>query len=774
MARANAASTSARVGTIMGVARSMSHPLQIALHRSEPWLKLAIPILVAVFAVLLALAGAMYVSVSHHDTLEDASNDMDVIASLVAREIAANPGSITAGAALTSAMSGLHPMTFGSGRQLVITNVSGTIIASQPPVRAGQTTLIDVLGSSQPLTTFAEKAGVISIAVPGSRAETLSSGPQALATVRNLPAPLGQMALVQPTRMALQSSDTRANLVVMLLTASVLVLALLTTAFLMQTGRARAADLDCERVRQRIDAALNSGRCGLWDWDLSRGTIYWSDSMYTLLGYGRRGEFLSFGDVNALVHPEDADLYQMAKLLADGNRSEIAHDFRIRDADGEWLWMRARAELVVDQSSGRKHLVGIAVDITEERRIADQSATADLRLWDAIEALPEAFVLWDAQQNLVTCNSHFQKLHQLPNDAIQPGLHYDMVMAKAAPPVIAEDILRQNNLETRSRLSEVKLEDGRWLQISERRTKDGGSVSVGTDITMIKEHEHKLMDSERRLLATITDLKASRRQMEAQAQQLTDLAERYLEQKAEAEIASQVKTEFLANMSHDLRTPLNAIIGFSDVMQSGVFGTLGCDRHVSYCRDIKNSGEHLLSIVDDILDMSRIESGKVRIVPQRVALQPLIDDAVASTRPSFEDKDIALNVDIPDNLAAFADSAALGQILGNILQNAAKFTPEGGEVSLRARSHGEMLHIYVADTGIGIPAERLHRIGRPFEQVEGGATARSHKGSGLGLAIARSLCMLHGGALRIRSEVGVGTVVMVRVPAAAEEPALVS
>ena len=760
MARANAASDSARMQTIMGVARSVSHPLQLALDRSERWIKLTIPVLVAFFTLLLALGAGHFITAQQRDALEDAAHDLEIIASLLVRDIAANP-EIGSGGSLAPQSSKLLPLTFAFGRQLIITNASGAIIASEPRVRPGQNTLLDVLGASQPLTTFADKAGVIVVQTP--------AGP-ALATVRALPQPLGQIALVQPVPAALQTSQSRGHVVVILLGGSVFVLGILTLAFLMQTGRARAADLDCDRVRQRIDAALNSGRCGLWDWDLARGHIYWSDSMFALLGYERSGEFMSFGTMNALIHPEDADLYEFAKLLSSGEWSDIAHDCRVRNAAGEWLWMRARAKMIVDKTSGARHVVGIAVDITEERRIAEQSVTADMRLWDAIETLPEAFVLWDADQRLVTCNSRFQKLHQLPDEAIQRGLPYEDVMARATPPVIAEDMIRHNDLANRSRLSEVKLADGRWLQISERRTKDGGSVSVGTDITLIKEHEHNLMDSERRLLATITDLKASRRQMEAQAQQLTDLAERYLDQKAEAESASRVKTEFLANMSHDLRTPLNAIIGFSDVMQSGMFGSLGCERHMTYCRDIKSSGEHLLAIVDDILDMSRIETGKVRLAPQRLALAPLVENAMAGTRPSFKEKGIKVDLDLPEDVLVLADAAALDQVLQNILQNAVKFTPSGGHVQVKARAAGEMLHIYVADNGIGIPSERLHRIGRPFEQVEGGETARSHKGSGLGLAIARSLCELHGGALRVRSEVGTGTIVMVRLPLAQREP----
>lgn len=757
MARVNAASDVARLGTILGVARSMSHPLHLALHRAEPWLKLAIPLLVAIFALLLGIAGALFHSANSRETLEDAINDMDVIAALVARDVAAQPAAFMAGGDVVQQVRALHQLALSQSRRVVVTDQGGTIIASQPPVLPGQDTLLDLLGPTQPLTTFADKAGVIIVPLPGGHV---------IATVRNLPAPLGQIAMIQPVEAALRSSGSRTKFVIMLLGSAILVLSVLTLAFLMQTGRARAADLDCERVRQRIDAALNSGRCGLWDWDLGRGVIYWSDSMYAMLGYARSSEMLSFGEVNRLVHPDDADLYEVAKLLSAGTRKDVSHDFRVKDAEGNWLWLRARAEILFDQATGAKHLVGIAVDITQERVIAAESASAEVRLWDSIETIPEAFVLWDADQRLVTCNSRFQKLHQLPDNTIRRGMHYDDVMCHATPPVIAEDILRQTNVENRSRLSEVKLADGRWLQISERRTKDGGSVSIGTDITIIKEHEHKLMDSERRLLGTVADLKASRRQMEAQAQQLTDLAERYLEQKAAAEIASKAKSEFLANMSHDLRTPLNAIIGFSDVMQSGVFGSLGCERHVAYCADIKQSGEHLLSIVDDILDMSRIETGKINILPQPLALAPLAADVVAATKPSFEGKNIAVDLDIDTDVLAMADAAALKQILGNILQNSAKFTPAGGSVTVRARPSGNMLNIFIGDNGIGIPAAILPRIGRPFEQVEGGETARSHKGSGLGLAIARSLCELHGGSLRVRSEVGAGTMVLVRLPKA--------
>jgi two-component system cell cycle sensor histidine kinase PleC len=261
----------------------------------------------------------------------------------------------------------------------------------------------------------------------------------------------------------------------------------------------------------------------------------------------------------------------------------------------------------------------------------------------------------------------------------------------------------------------------------------------------------------------VTDLKASRQKLEAQAQQLADLAERYLEQKAAAESANRAKSEFLANMSHELRTPLNAIIGFSEIMENGLFGNLGCDRYVDYVRDIRSSGGYLLGVINDILDMSRIESGKMRLEKSEITIGLVIDEAVKQRQDEIDRKQIALRIEGPRSLQLEADPHALYQILGNLLDNAVKFTPDQGQVAIRLRQVPGALNIYIEDTGIGIPKEKLDRIGRPFEQVEGDLI-RSYKGSGLGLAIARSLTELHGGSLRLRSAIGSGTIVMVHLP----------
>jgi two-component system cell cycle sensor histidine kinase PleC len=194
-----------------------------------------------------------------------------------------------------------------------------------------------------------------------------------------------------------------------------------------------------------------------------------------------------------------------------------------------------------------------------------------------------------------------------------------------------------------------------------------------------------------------------------------------------------------------------------------MFGPLGADKYGEYCHDIRTSGEYLLSVINDILDMSRIEAGRIRLAKTDVELDVAVAKATRLVSELARSKGLGIDIECPDGLAVLADERALQQILVNLLQNAVKFTPDGGRITVRCRLAGDCANIYVEDTGIGIPREALHKIGTPFEQVETEFN-RTYKGSGLGLAIAKSLVELHGGRLRIRSQVGVGTIVLVHLP----------
>jgi two-component system cell cycle sensor histidine kinase PleC len=754
MARSIAATAPLRASSsIPGLTRSLAHPSYFKLVDIEPWLRRIVPVMVALFIAALAGVSWLHATATRDETLIDALSDIDILAAYLASELTRSAEHGVEPAVVAGSLRGVPAHVMHSGRYLLLTSEAGQVVASEPPGLLAGGTLADILGQEQPLTTFAERAGVMTI--------TLTTGQKAIATVRNLPAPFGQLAVVHPVSGALKAWTSRTTSILLLVAAAVLVLSAISTAYFWQAWRARQADAICDKVRRRLDMALSRGRCGLWDWDIARGTLYWSDSMYEMLGYERTSEFMSFGEINRLVHPDDGDLYALADQLASKEATTIDHAFRIRAANGDWVWLRARAELVRDGETRDPHLLGITIDITEQRRMAQETATADMRLRDAIETISEAFVLWDSENRMVMCNSKFQKLHNLTPDKVAPGTPYETLAAALTPPVIQNRLDGQGAAGARS--YEAQLPDARWLQINERRTKDGGYVSVGTDITMLKRQEERLLDSERKLTASVADLKRSRQTLEMQAQQLADLAERYLEQKAEAEGANRAKSEFLAKMSHELRTPLNAILGFSEVMEQGIFGELGCQKYTDYCRDIRRSGQFLLGMITDILDMAELEAGRVRMERRPVTIDHAVEDAIRKVSEAATGRGVYVSAEPLPGAVLHADRRALDKILLHLLSNAIKFTPEGGKVMVRTRKVGGALNLYVEDTGIGIRKDALPKLARPFEWVAMDSS-KPTEGSGLGLAISRSLAELHGGALRIRSCEGIGTMVLVHLP----------
>jgi two-component system, cell cycle sensor histidine kinase PleC len=760
MIRADAAEVFAHASLSQTTApnRRILHPPPFSF---EPALHRAVPAIIAVFVAALTAAASFLVLGAHDAAINRAMMDLDLFAAATTNDFAAAVEKAAAEDPTKTLIQSLPDNAFADGERVLVTNERGTIVAAYPPELGVGGGLFDRLGHVRPLAAFAENAST-------ALRITLPDGSDALATVRPLKAPLGEIAFIRPTRAVLTEWRGLALRCAVVLLATILVVCSLAFAYLCQAARARKADLACKRIGARIDTALSRGRCGLWDWDISRGRIYWSDSMYELLGMRRTERFLSFGEINALIHPQDGDLAHMTEMAAASRTNSVDHAFRIRNVAGDWTWLRARAEIVREAAGRPPHLVGIAVDISEQKMLAERNATADMRLREALEAVSEAFVLWDRDNRLVMCNSKFQRFHNLPNEAVVPGLAYRDVMASGAPPVAR--ITLGERSPAGAKTYEARLADGRWLQINERRTKDGGYVSVGTDITALKRHEEQLMDSERRLMATVTDLRQSRQTLEQQAEQLAELAEKYLEQKAQAENANRAKSEFLANMSHELRTPLNAIIGFSEMMIAETFGALGSPRYVDYSKDIRLSGQYLLGVISDVLDMSRLEAGRVRLQRTEVAVDSVIAAAAETIAVAAREKQIIVAHAAP-RAKLRADRAQLERIIATLLRNAVKFTPQGGRIAVRARRAPGAVNIYVEDTGIGIAPEALPRLGRPFEQWND-VLENGMKGSGLGLAIASSLVALHGGTMRIRSRLGGGTVVLVHLPLVESVPEL--
>ncbi len=305
--------------------------------------------------------------------------------------------------------------------------------------------------------------------------------------------------------------------------------------------------------------------------------------------------------------------------------------------------------------------------------------------------------------------------------------------------------------------------DGRWLQVAQRRTRDGGELSIGADVTARKEQAERLLRNEQRLLRLVADQNHDRRMLELQAEKLSDLARRYRRQIRLAQQAKRAKSAFLANMSHELKTPLNAVIGFSQVIEQGVFGPLGSSRYDDYIRDIRKAGEELDFAIDDLLRMSEIEAGTAEIDCKPIDIAEPAHRALQAVRPSAAAKGILIRCGAMPALKAVIDGNATALILLHLLRNSVKFTNAGGTVSLSIHRGTGVLRLFVSDSGSGIAPELLPILGRPFEQFSGELN-NGMKGIGLGLAIAQALTQMQGGRLNIRSRIGQGTVVMVSVP----------
>lgn len=505
-------------------------------------------------------------------------------------------------------------------------------------------------------------------------------------------------------------------------------------------------------TEQRFRVAVEAARCGVWEWDLNRDEVVLSDYMASLLGIDGEGT-VSSAEVMARIHPKYRDAVQHALRQA-AVYGTFETTFPVAGPDGKARWIDARG-----QAQGRRgddgftSILGVALDITEARRAKAQAQAAEMRLRDGIESVSDAFALFDRNGRLILSNQAFQDAFGFDDGVVRRGAQKAELDRIAGLSIKEEHPAAGGRVGTR----EVELNDGRWLQLSERFTSDQGTVLTAADITVIKQQEAERQKSADSLRAMVDQLETSR-------ETLSLLARKYEVAMTRAEAANQAKSEFLANMSHELRTPLNAINGFSEIMAGEMFGPLGDARYKGYATDILKSGQHLLSLINDVLDMAKIEAGKLTLHYEDVSLKEICDDAARLMRGKALDAKLSLTVKAADLPDVEADHRGLRQVMLNLISNAVKFTPEGGAIVVSVDRHGEdRARIAVTDTGIGIAAEDLGRLARPFEQVEG-QHSKTTQGTGLGLALTKSLIELHHGQMVIDSQPGQGTTVSFDIP----------
>jgi two-component system, cell cycle sensor histidine kinase PleC len=763
----------AHIGALFFKERSLrlpsTFPERWRIAISEASLRILITALIAAFLATLATALALQLAQSRTAHLDEENRTSALHARTVAQDIRLQYAEdLAAGQTPRPMTADLLQQAAGEtalseGRIFSVVDRNGRITVSLPAFTGlDGRDLAEIL---QP--QFAVGIG------PGRLAMTpltLASGEEAFIALQDLGAYPGSLVMIQRKSDVLAAWRASVARVSMLFVVTFLVLIMLGGAFHWQAARASEADSMLAVATERLDKALDRGQCGLWDWDVAHGVIFWSKSMFEILGMPVKGDFLSFGEVAARLHPDDAQLETVVESLLRGELAVFDQEFCMRHENGHWVWLRARAALAPGGAEDSQHLIGVVFDITQQKLADRLNQEAELRLKDAIENISEAFVLWDADNRLVVCNSKYQQFHSLPVPVCVPGTPYETVTRAAKEPSVRKRVSVITGDAAGAKSFEVQLGDRRWLQINERRTKDGGFVSVGTDITALKKQEERLLASERELMVTVRDLQKERLLADQQAQRLADLADKYAREKTRAEAANRSKSEFLANMSHELRTPLNAIIGFSEIMQAQMFGPMGSQKYAEYSRDIQRSGQFLLDVINDILDMSKIEAGRLQLEIEKAPLDGIVEEVMRLVGPRALEGRVTISREVPKQLELGADRRALKQVFINLFSNAVKFTPEGGRVNIRAARQGETIVIAIKDSGIGIPPGDIEKLGRPFEQVENQFT-KSRGGSGLGLAISKSLVELHGGQLAIESEVGVGTEVRVVLPYSAPRQA---
>ena len=413
-----------------------------------------------------------------------------------------------------------------------------------------------------------------------------------------------------------------------------------------------------------------------------------------------------------------------------------------------------------------------------ERPAGPEPAAAEAAKWyasngfagilrEALEHISVGLCLYGPDHRLVVCNRQQHEFFAPVADLLVPGERVEDIVTAIADRDMVPDARGRREAWVREWLGrfddpsgpfEIRLTDGRWLSGDLHKTRAGGVIAIWTDVTALK-------DKERILHLQVEELQDTQRRLVQQRAQLGELAENLTAARDEAERANRTKSEFLANMSHELRSPLNAIIGFAEILCDEMFGPHGQPQYKEYAGDIKASGAHLLEVINDILDLSKIEAGKLELQEDAVDVAGAVESCSRLMATRAWKARVRLETDVEPNLpAVFVDSRKLKQILLNLLSNAVKFTPQGGTVTTAARiDEAGRFQLKVADTGIGIAPEDMKTALSAFGQVERSLT-RKHEGTGLGLPLTKALVELHGGTFVLKSTPGEGTDAIVTLP----------
>ncbi|MBT3532564.1 MAG: PAS domain S-box protein [Rhodospirillaceae bacterium] len=492
---------------------------------------------------------------------------------------------------------------------------------------------------------------------------------------------------------------------------------------------------------QRFRDFAEIGSDWLWEMDADLRFSWIADKVEDITGLAPESYV---GKSRDEMRVGDNDPEVWARHMADLRARKSFKDMEIRRdlPDGRTMWIRSSGRPIFDQDGAFQGYFGSSTDITDQVNAREEAQSASERLATAIGGTEEPMALYNADDRLVICNDAYRGFHPRFAEELQPGISFQEVakiysdIGDGETVYDFESRMRHHGSSKPGRGEagfpfEFAHPNGQYYQVLERHLSDGSTIILGVDVTERKESEAELRDARDR-----------------------------------AEDANRAKSRFLASVSHELRTPLNAIIGFSEIIGSELFGPIENRSYAQYGRDIQISGQLLLGLISDILDLSQIDAEEVSLKEKPEDVADLVDECVRLFQKRAEEARIDLSVDLSNAPASIiVDSRRIKQILVNLIGNAMKFTPANGSIMVRAGFNQEgWLVLAVQDSGVGMAAEDIDRAMQPFSQLENDIS-RDQEGVGLGLSIASRLTALHDGELRIDSEPGAGTLAQVLLPA---------
>lgn len=509
-----------------------------------------------------------------------------------------------------------------------------------------------------------------------------------------------------------------------------------------QEAALERAKREAERAESRLASAIEATSEGF--------VIYDADDRLVMCNSAFREQFsflqdllvpgIKFADLTyAAAHGgyidlegEDPDTWVRNMVERRRNNDHIETIMRL--ADGRWMLRRERRTPTGEMIGVRSDITALKQHEESLREAKRKAERAEGRLHSAIEAISEGFVIYDEYDRLVMANTAYKEMRSEDADMIVPGVTFRELVSTAVarghfdtdgedPETWVEKQVEQRKTGTNVETM-VRFTDGRWMLRRERRTPQGEMIGIRSDITSFKQQEAALQEA-----------------------------------RAKAEAADQAKSDFVANISHELRTPINGIMGFTQLMLAGEL----TDKQRERAEIIMASSEHLLQVVNDLLDLSRIASNSVELDPELVDVAELVNETIGLLRPLATEKNLSLTagIELPPQARIEADRARIKQILLNLIANAINFTSEGG-VTLAVSASEDGIAFEVSDTGPGMPEDKIQSIFDRFTRIAGSNSTTG--GAGLGLTITKGLAELMGGNIVVRSELGCGSAFTVHLP----------